>query len=64
MPEEEAFYAFYATLVRKSCPLRLMYLPKLVECQKLRVLHVFGELGEQHLGELWQHITREGLHPT
>ena len=47
---------------RKSCPLRLMYLPKLSETQK--ILHVFDELAGLHLPKLWTHFTLEGIHPT
>jgi len=62
MIEEEAFHCFYAVLQRPSCPLRLFYLPKLVEFQK--ILHVFAELGKIHLGKLWTHLCDEGMHPT
>jgi TBC1 domain family member 10 len=62
MSEDEAFYCFHATLTRPTAPLRLMYLPKLVETQK--VLHVFEKLGELHLGKLWKHMVDQGIHPT
>jgi hypothetical protein len=47
---------------RPSSPLRLLYLPKMSETQK--VLFVFERLGEQHLGAQWMHMQREGIHPT
>jgi len=62
MQEEDAFYCFYATLNRETAPLRLLYLPKLVDVQKM--LFVFEELGRQHLGKLWMHLEAEGMHPT
>lgn len=60
--EEDAFYCFHSALSRASSPLRLMYLPKMSETQK--VLHVFEQLGAQHLGSLWTHMSSEGIHPT
>eukprot|EP00388_Colpodella_angusta_P036619 GDKK01039390.1.p1 GENE.GDKK01039390.1~~GDKK01039390.1.p1 ORF type:complete len:190 (+),score=26.39 GDKK01039390.1:1-570(+) len=62
MVEEEAFYCLYAVLNRPSAPLRLLYLPRMEETQK--VLYVFGELGEQHAGKLWKHLNDEGIHHT
>ncbi len=47
---------------RKTCPLRLMYLPKLSETQK--ILHVFGELANHYIPKLWNHFTNEGIHQT
>ena len=35
LPENEAFYCFWATLNRPTAPLRLLYLPKLSETQKV-----------------------------
>jgi len=60
--EEDAFYCFHSVLSRSSSPLRLMYLPKMSETQK--VLYVFEQLGAQHLGSLWTHMSAEGIHPT
>lgn len=62
MTPDDAFYAFYAVLTRASAPLRLLYLPRLIETQK--VLFVFEGLGKQHLGALWQHLEQENMHPT
>lgn len=62
MSEEDAFYCFHSALTRSSAPLRLMYLPKLVETQK--TLYVFEKLGELHLGTLWTHLVDQGIHPT
>lgn len=47
---------------RPAAPLRLLYMPKLAETQK--VLYVFEQLGKHHLGRLWRHLEAEGLHPT
>lgn len=60
--EEEAFLCFVAALQRPDSPLRLMYLPNMAQAQKS--LYIFGALGKQHLGELWQHLEKEGMHPT
>ena len=35
MSEDEAFWVFHRVLTRPSAPLRLMYLPKLIETQKV-----------------------------
>lgn len=43
LPEEMAFYVFFAALTRASCPLRMLYLPKLIEMQKM--LFVIDRLG-------------------
>jgi len=37
-------------------------MPTLAEAQ--RRLAVFAGLGKQHLGALWAHLEREGIHPT
>ena len=62
MSEDDAFYCFYAALTRPTAPLRLMYLPQMVEMQK--VLFVFQKLGALHLGALWVHLAAEGVHPS
>jgi hypothetical protein len=62
MPEDKAFFTFYATLTRRKCPLRMMFLPKLVEMQVM--LHVIDRLGQLFLPRLWQHFTSEGVHVT
>lgn len=62
MSEERAFYTFYATLTRRSCPLRMMFLPRLVEMQVM--LHVYDRLGQLHLPRLWRHFGAEGVHVT
>lgn len=62
MIEEQAFYTFYSVLQRKKTPMRFMYLPKLTEIQK--ILFVFEQLCQHHLGTLWNHMSTEGLHPT
>ena len=36
MSEDEAFWVFHRVLTRPSAPLRLMYLPKLIETQKVK----------------------------
>ncbi len=85
MIEEQAFYAFYATLMvsrpycyvddsfpdsppfslslqRPSAPLRMLYLPRLTETQK--ILFVYEELCKMHLGKLWTYLSEQGMHPT
>jgi hypothetical protein len=62
MPEDKAFFTFYATLTRRKCPLRMIFLPKLVEMQVM--LHVIDRLGQLFLPRLWQHFTSEGVHVT
>mmetsp|Transcript_26542 Transcript_26542/g.28945 ORF Transcript_26542/g.28945 Transcript_26542/m.28945 type:complete len:387 (+) Transcript_26542:70-1230(+) len=62
MVEEQAFYTFYSILTRTGSGLRCLYLPKLIETQK--ILYVFECLGRLHLGDLWQHLENEGIHPT
>eukprot|EP01039_Chlorochromonas_danica_P011630 gene11630-13041_t len=62
MTEEDAFYTFYAVMNRVQEPMRLLFLPKLAEIQK--ILFVFEQLCHLHLGSLWQHLSSEGLHPT
>lgn len=52
----------HITSQRPSAPLRLLYLPRMEETQK--VLYVFGELGEQYAGRLWKHLNDEGIHHT
>jgi hypothetical protein len=47
---------------RPTSPLRLLYLPGMKETQK--VLYVFGELGREYLGALWQHLETENIHHT
>ena len=62
MIEEDAFCTFHSILQRSSAPLRKMYLPKLIETQ--RVLYVFEQLGRKLLGNLWKHLESEMVHPT
>lgn len=62
MIEEHAFYTFYSVLTRPNSALRHLYLPKLVETQK--ILYIFERLGGLHLGDLWSHLCNEGIHPT
>lgn len=62
MPFEQAFYTFFSVLKLEPSPLRELYLPKLIEIQK--ILFVFDLLAHQHLPRLWAHLTAEGLHPT
>ena len=42
--------------------LRTMFLPDMLQAQV--VLFVFGELGKKHLGRLWIHLEKEGVHHT
>lgn len=62
MDEDLAFYTFYSILQNKKKPLRNLFLPKMIETQK--VLFVFGLLGQYHLGILWKHLSNKGIHPT
>lgn len=39
-----------------------MFLPDMLQAQQ--VLYVFGELGKKHLGRLWVHLEKEGIHHT
>ena len=38
MAEDEAFWVFHRVLTRPSAPLRLMYLPRLIETQKVMMM--------------------------
>jgi hypothetical protein len=60
--EKLAFHVFYSALTRDSCPLRLIYKPKLIEMQKM--LYVMDYLGDVYLPRLWSHFKREGMHVT
>ena len=53
---------FVAALQHQDSPLRLLYLPNMTQAQKS--LYIFGALGKQHLGALWLHLEKEGIHPT
>mmetsp|Transcript_32745 Transcript_32745/g.55212 ORF Transcript_32745/g.55212 Transcript_32745/m.55212 type:complete len:447 (-) Transcript_32745:216-1556(-) len=62
MVEEDAFHIFYTVMFRPTAPLRLFYLPRLAETQK--VLWVFGALGARYLGNLWSHLDAQMIHPS
>lgn len=59
---DHAFYIFYSVLQRPCCPLRELYLPRLVTVKKY--LFVFDILAKQHIPVLWEHLTNEGVMPS
>lgn len=59
LPQEDAFFCFFYVLQRESRPLRKMYLPRMVESNK--VLYVFGELMRMFLPDLADHFQQENI---
>lgn len=59
MSEDVAFYAFTALMQHRLGPLRLLYLPGLVDAK--RKLFVLDALGQQYLPRLWQHFQSQGI---
>jgi len=57
MSEEDSLYALVAVLQRPIAPLRVMYLPDMVQTSKF--LFVFNELGKFYLPTLWAHLEKE-----